>query len=572
MFSKKLKIQISSLGFIFVFFFSACTNIQNQEINYNIITPKSEWIYYSDSLITLSTNLNSDEILWYSDKAGFLGNGNGFTVKLKPGVHNIKAVFRDNQKSVLIYVEERSISHGQTFMYLVNSNQQALSIPNGVYKPGLVALDGSVSKFSINEKSIERELKRDFHIDCNAKGRKILSNSSRTANKNVYSLNDEKKFYVINTKYQSLEPHEILAKVIHVSESYVVWYPKNPEEYSDIRVNENSLDLCINEIENRIIPRLKSLWGELPDIDNDGKISLLFTPTINEEETAIGFFNPEDFYARDIESPFSNEMDVLYIAVPEAEKFSYSVNCISATIAHELTHAINYNIKTYSRVLKKITNPPVEETFLDEAMSHLSESLCGYGISGGNISNLSYYLNNLEKYSVCKADFMGNEDTNGRRAAATMFLSWLFWKKGGITWNSEDPLEIIDRGGIAFLQRLVASEGTGWEHIGNIFGLKTDILYVNMVEELNDKRSDIESMLLDPYSGEPVQLFPDNREYCFIETGKKWNLKLPELKKDTDVSLIPYSFVIFEKCNNQNELIITNTDIKGQVIGLICME
>ena len=157
MFSKKLKIQISSLGFIFVFFFSACTNIQNQEINYNIITPKSEWIYYSDSLITLSTNLNSDEILWYSDKAGFLGNGNGFTVKLKPGVHNIKAVFRDNQKSVLIYVEERSISHGQTFMYLVNSNQQALSIPNGVYKPGLVALDGSVSKFSINEKSIERE-------------------------------------------------------------------------------------------------------------------------------------------------------------------------------------------------------------------------------------------------------------------------------------------------------------------------------------------------------------------------------------------------------------------------------
>ena len=571
MFSKNSKIIISFLGFIFVSFCLACTNSQNQEINYNIITPKSEWIYYSDSFITLSTNLNSDEILWYSDKDGFLGNGNGFTVKLKPGVHNIKAVFRDNLKSVLIYVQERIISQGQTFRYLVNSSQQPLLIPKGVYKTGFVALDGSVNQVSINEKNKEPEVKRDIHIDCRIQGKKIISNNSRTASKKTYSLNDERIFYVINTKQQSLEPHEILAKVIYISESYIVWYPKNPEEYSDIHVEEKSLDLCINELEKRIIPRLKTLCGELPDIDNDGKISFLFTPTINEEETAIGFFNPEDFYARDKASPFSNEMDILYIAVPEPEKFSYSVNCISATIAHELTHAINYNIKTYSRVLKNITNPPIEQTFLDEALSHLSESLCGYGISGGNIGNLFYYLNNLGKFSVCKADFMGNEDSNGRRAATTMFLSWLFWKKGGMSWNSENPLEIIDRGGINFLQTLVASEGTGWENIGNVFGKKTDLLYVEMVEELNNKRANINPMFLDPYSGEPVQLYPDNQEYSLIETGKKWKIEIPELKKDTVVSLIPYSFVFFEKCNNQNELIITNTDIRGQVIGLICM-
>ena len=570
MFSEKIKFVF--LVFMFVFLFSACKNIQNQEINYSIITPKAEWNYYSDSLITLSTNLNSNEMTWYSDKEGFLGNGNGFTVKLCPGLHNVQAVFRDNQKSVLIYVEKRIISSGQTFRYLVNSNHQPLSIPDGVYKPALVALDGSINQFSINKNPSDTELKRDIHIACNTEGKKIMSKSSRTAGKLIYSLNDEKKFYVINTKNQSLEPHEIPAKVIHISDSYVVWYPKNPYEYSNINVEENSLDLCIMEIENRIIPRLKTIWGQLPDIDNDGKISFLFTPTINEEETAIGFFNPEDFYARDSAAPFSNEMDLLYIAVPEADKFSYSVKCISATIAHELTHAINYNIKTYSRELKRISNPPIEETFLDEAMSHLSESLCGYGISGGNISNLSYYLNNLEKYSVCETDFMGNDDTNGRRAAATLFLSWLFWKKGGITWNIDNPLEIVDRGGIYFLQALVESEGTGWENIGNIYGLKTDIPYAEMVEELNNMRSDVASMRLDPYSGEPVQLYPDYQEYCLTGTEKKWKLEIPEKKLNSPVSLIPYSFVIFEKCNNENELIIKNSDIKGQVLGLICMD
>ena len=93
-----------------------------------------------------------------------------------------------------------------------------------------------------------------------------------------------------------------------------------------------------------------------------------------------------------------------------------------------------------------------------------------------------------------------------------------------------------------------------------------------MVEELNNMRSDVASMRLDPYSGEPVQLYPDYQEYCLTGTEKKWKLEIPEKKLNSTVSLIPYSFVIFEKCNNENELIIKNSDIKGQVLGLICMD
>ena len=568
MFSKKFILRYLWCFLLCVFCFS-CKNSQSLEINYSILTPKYDWTYFSDSLITFSTNLNSDEIMWYSDKDGYLGNGNGFTVKLNPGYHDIKAIFRNNQKSVSIYVEESVITNGQTVTHIINSKRQSLLISKGLYSPSLVTLDGSINYVSIDTKPISDEVKKDIPINRKLNGKTIISKASREANINEYSLNDEKKFYVLDTRHQNYGPNELIAKVIRVSDSYVVWYPTETEEYTDIQLDENLLDLCIDEIENRIIPRIKSIWGELPDIDKDGKISFLFTPTINEEGIAIGFFNPEDFYRRDEDSPYSNEMDILYFAVPEQENFSYSVKCISATIAHELTHAINYNIKTYSRVLKNNNNPPVEETFLDEAMSHLSESLCGYGISGGNIGNLCYYLNNLERYSVHKTDLMGYIDSNGQRAAATMFLSWLFWKRGGIDWNKEDPLAIIDCGGIKFLKELVASDGVGWDNIGNIFGRKTDILYVQMVEELNATRAFAKPMLRDPYSGEPVQLYPDYQEYCIDGSESKWKLEIHELKPNSYVSLIPYSFVLFEKCINDEELVINNDHMKGQVLSII---
>ena len=560
-----IKIYIISL------FLISCSNVQKQEINYKILTPKSDWTYYSDSKITFSTNINSEDVQWFSDIDGYLGNGNGFSLSLSAGAHKIKTVLFNVEKTVDVYVDWRRVKKGQTVKYLVNSNNQTIQLPTGCYSPALIALNGSINKTSYITKSIQSEIKKDIHIDSTVKGKNVIENTARSANNVDYKLDDEKQFYVVNTKNQSLEPHQILAKVIKISDSYTVWYPVNPEKYSSIILNESDLDSCLSEIDTRIIPRLQILWGNLPDIDGDKKVSFLFTPTINEEQTAIGFFNSSDFYKRDDFSPYSNEMDVLYIAVPEPEKFSYSVKCISATIAHELTHAINYNIKTYTRVLNNEA-ALLEETFLDEAESHLSESLCGYGISGGNISTLFYYLNNMEKFSVCQNDYLGSGDSNGRRGATTMFLSWLFWKKGGIRWNSNNPLEIIDEGGISFIQKLVASNGIGWENIGSVFGKSTDQLYVEMVEELNACRKNQSPSVLDPYSHEPVQLFPDYCTYSLEETGKSWNLSIPYISSGQLASLIPYSFVFFESIKNEGISMLNSSKIEGQVIELLCLE
>lgn len=551
--------------------FVACSNVYNDDVNYEIITPKPTWTYYSDSPITFSTNINTDNVFWYSNKDGYLGSGNSFTLNLTPGLHSIKSILQDVEKSVSIYVTARNIKEGQTLKYRIKSSEQNLKLSEGIYKSAFIALDGSISNVSFNNNN-NVELKKDIHIDVNLKSKNILKRLARSASKIVYELNDEKNFYVVNTKEQNLEPHTILSKLIKTSDICNIWYPVTPEKYSSLELDEDMLNFCVEEIEKRIIPRLKTLFGKLPDIDNDGKISILFTPTINEEHVAVGFFNPDDFYKRDNFSPFSNEMDILYIAVPEINNFSYSVKCICATIVHELTHAINYNIKTYSRFLTSVDNLPKEEIFLDEALSHLSESLCGYGISGGNVNILFHYLNNLEKYSVCKSDYLGNADSNGRRGASTMFLSWLFWKKGGISWNCNNPLEIIDEGGITFIQNLVASNGVGWENIGKIYGENTDMLYVQMIEELNSQRELQKSSILDPYSNEPVCVYPDFQTYVSKDFNKEWTLSIPLIDVESDISLVPYSFVLFSPFENKSNFQIINKNVEGQVLGVFCRE
>lgn len=67
---------------------------------------------------------------------------------------------------------------------------------------------------------------------------------------------------------------------------------------------------------------------------------------------------------------------------------------ISATLAHEYTHAINFSNKTWTHLLNSNSKSDVMETFLDEGLSHLTESLCGFGISGGNVIFINYYLKN----------------------------------------------------------------------------------------------------------------------------------------------------------------------------------
>ncbi len=207
-------------------------------------------------------------------------------------------------------------------------------------------------------------------------------------------------------------------------------------------------------------------------------------------------------------NPSSNEMDIVYLAVPD-ESTSYSNETIVATCAHELTHAVNYTNKTWKRVIAGDSSAVQEDLFLDEGWSHLGESLCGFGVSGGNLKFLSAYLKDTSRFSLCGTDALGNGDSAGRRGGMAMFLSWLFWKKGGMTWSDSNPTVPIDCGGIAFLRAMTSSSETGWESIGSAFGTSTRDLFFAFASELNASRlvDSSKSYKVDPVTGEPVYVW-----------------------------------------------------------------
>ena len=255
-------------------------------------------------------------------------------------------------------------------------------------------------------------------------------------------------------------------------------------------------------------------------------------------------------------------MDIIYLAVPQRNSFAYSAECIAATVAHELTHLITFYNKSYSKYLLEGKEIIQEEVFLDEAISHLTESLCGFSVTGGNISNLSLYLDNTDVYSFCSNDIYGQSDSNGQRGAATLFLSWIFWKAGGVSWDNQDPIKINDNGGILFLRKLIEQEEIGWQNLGKAYGKSTDSLFLEMIEEINAFRSQSFNPVIDPFTGEPVQLFINIGSYSIEELNKTWEIKGPVIKKYKDINRIPsYSYILLEEYkSNESYIAINNTN------------
>jgi hypothetical protein len=299
------------------------------------------------------------------------------------------------------------------------------------------------------------------------------------------------------------------AEIIYIGDRFTVW------KTGGITLDTELVNNTIAVIQDIIIPKVTRIWGDWADIDGDNRISIVFCRTINEEGIATGFFNDSDFYARNNDeastayNPYSNEMDMVYAAIPDNENDTYNPETIYATIAHEITHLINYTHKTYQRYISGAKALTREDIFIDEGWSHLSENLCGFSVSGGNIYFLKKYFEDMTAYLYCDVNKYGQHDSAGMRGAMTLFLSWLFWKQGGMEWNPEDSRIPVDCGGITFLKKMVRLDSTGWESIGEAFGNPVDELFMEFVYELNRQNVTNKPYMpvLDPYTGQPVEFF-----------------------------------------------------------------
>jgi hypothetical protein len=127
-------------------------------------------------------------------------------------------------------------------------------------------------------------------------------------------------------------------------------------------------------------------FGAPTDIDQNGRVAVFFTPGVNVFGGALGLFAARDLLpATTAGCPASNEGEIFYLPVPDPNK---TINgdypstadlalTVNPTLIHELQHLINAARRLY------INNAAdLEETWLNEGLSHTAEELLYFATSG----------------------------------------------------------------------------------------------------------------------------------------------------------------------------------------------
>ncbi len=184
-------------------------------------------------------------------------------------------------------------------------------------------------------------------------------------------------------------------------------------------------------------------FGAESDLDRNGAVLVLLTPVVNglteeaecSESFITGFFFPIDVDPRYSGDRRSNQAEIFYSMVADPEG---TVTCehsidrvkrlVPITFIHELQHMINF---TQHVIIRGSSS---EQTWLNEAMSHISEELGGLHFDAlgdqsrftafalGNLFNAYQYLEDPQQQFLLYRTGTG---TLEERGASWLFLRWI---------------------------------------------------------------------------------------------------------------------------------------------------
>ena len=495
---------------------TACPVVQKPEVP-RILFPADGASYEEGNLVSCTASL---EVLWESSIDGVLGNGASISVVLSPGLHTVSAVGADGAVcSISVLVRAAVYTVGEWKMLRSNAASASCVLAPGAYK--VFAVGGSSActvSVEMAEYQKQRSEKKLIPVGASRLAMPVFSTPARlfvsakkmtTRATRGTKTGDTRQFRVANPEYGTGTPGwTVDAECVYTDATISIWkdtaYSVDPDILADY----------IDKLHGIVLPRVQALWGEREEPDSDGKLALLMTGKLNEQELAVGFFNPCDFFPYNGNpssaeyNPTSNEMDILYMGIPVADSDrNFNRYSLLATAAHEYQHLVRFSRKTWIRLINGDQNPPLETLSFDEGMSHLTESLVGYGVSGGNVSFAAYYLGKTGDISLCGLDRNGADDSAGKRGMAALLLYYLFIKKGGAVHSASDPSIIEDKGGLAFIRKSIDYYGTGWDYVQECFGKDMQTLLADFGKSIIEDNG-VPNNCIDSFTGEPVNLDP----------------------------------------------------------------
>jgi len=193
-------------------------------------------------------------------------------------------------------------------------------------------------------------------------------------------------------------------------------------------------------------PNAARLFGRHRDVDRNGKFTILFSHLLGDlaggKVSIGGFVRGGDFY-RDVDAPYSNQCDMLYL-----NSSLRPGPHLRTLVAHEYVHAVTFCEHVFGEYLPGEVGLD-EEGWLNEGVSHLAENMLG-----GGWSNLDYrvstYLSAPHRYRLVVPDYYraGLFRNHGCRGATYLFLRWC-----------------VDRYGQGVLKELTQSSLTGTDNV-----------------------------------------------------------------------------------------------------------
>ena len=243
----------------------------------------------------------------------------------------------------------------------------------------------------------------------------------------------------------------IEAKPVAVGRHAVVWADVSADHPAVL--DEAFAQAFLEDFERVILPRARTIFGVESDIDDDGRIALLFSPLTNQ--AAVAFFSGCDLSAA---CPHSNQGEILYLTPPNAIRPPYNTpRAIKEILAHELEHLLHFN----QHVLR---HPGLEDDpdglYLHEGFGALAQDVTGF--QAGNLYVTLAGLKAVDRTSLNPLLTEGrgydDEDDGPLRGIAYLFTRWIYDRAGGDAQGPDGA--IVDRGGPTLLRQLLAAKGS----------------------------------------------------------------------------------------------------------------
>ncbi len=212
------------------------------------------------------------------------------------------------------------------------------------------------------------------------------------------------------------------------------------------------------DFDTLVAPLMEEAFGTGANFGGHGRTVLFFTREVNRLSAStpgsviLGFFFARDLFPRETGGGFqgcagSNETEILYLLVPDpqgtvggvARSRQFVDNRTLSTLAHEYQHLLNA-----SRRLHDPGGRPLEETWLNEALSHTAEELLFFRASGtAPGSRLGF--DEISAESRIWNAFIRHQETNSQRLRLYM----------------EEPMRNSPYDSVAHL----ATRGAGWSFL-----------------------------------------------------------------------------------------------------------